>query len=76
MGLLLQCKPVIFSYTVENYAPFQSMSVRDSFLTVSEGVAEAPGPGYYSPLINLSNTKGGSSLNNKVINSTRLLILV
>lgn len=51
---------------LESYAPFQSMSVRESFLTISEGVAAAPGPGHYSPLNNSSSAKGGCSLGNKV----------
>ena len=49
-----------------SYAPFQSMSVRESFLTIDEGTAAAPGPAHYSFPINLSSIKGGSSLNNKV----------
>lgn len=46
----------------EGYAPFLSMSVRESFLTSNK----APGPGYYSPSIGYNcAAKGGSSLNNK-----------
>ena len=50
----------------EGYAPFQSTSIRESFLTISEGVAAAPGPGHYSPTINSDGAKGGRPLHNKV----------
>lgn len=53
-------------YPLEGYAPFLSMSVRESFLTINKGVAAAPGPCYYSPSIDINCAKGGSSLNNKV----------
>lgn len=49
---------------LDGYAPFQSMSVRESFLTISEGAAAAPGPGHYSPAINFDGAKG--PLQNKV----------
>lgn len=45
----------------ETYAPFQTMSARESFLTISEGAAAAPGPGHYSPIMKSSNIKGGKS---------------
>lgn len=57
---------MFFIYLLESYAPFQSMSVRESFLTINDGVAAAPGPGHYSPLKNSSAVKGGCSLGNKV----------
>ncbi|XP_064382075.1 sperm-tail PG-rich repeat-containing protein 2-like isoform X2 [Halichondria panicea] len=31
-----------------SYAPFQSMAVRESFLTVNDTLAAAPGPGHYT----------------------------
>lgn len=42
------------------------MGVRESFLTIDEGTAAAPGPAHYSPSIIHSSIKGGSSLSNKV----------
>ena len=63
--ILFMTKILSFIFLV-SYAPFQSMSIRESFLTISEGVAAAPGPGYYTPLINSGNIKGGNSLTNKV----------
>ncbi len=43
----------------ENYAPFQSMDPRESFLTIGESVASAPGPGHYNDVITRDKTKGG-----------------
>ena len=51
------------------FAPFLSMSKRESFLTVNEQVAVAPGPGYYTPPSSSSSArtnKGGASLQNRV----------
>jgi len=48
------------------YAPFLSMAVRESFLTVGESLAAAPGPGHYSPDATFKKTKGGGILHNKV----------
>jgi len=47
------------------YAPFLSMAVRESFLTVGESLAAAPGPGHYSPDATFKKTKGGGILHNK-----------
>lgn len=60
------CCTITFGIFAENYAPFQSMSDRESFLTINEGVAAAPGPGHYTPLIGSGGVKGGSSLSYKV----------
>ena len=48
------------------YAPFLSMAVRESFLTVGEQLAAAPGPGHYSHNTAFRPTKGGGILHNKV----------
>ena len=50
----------------ESYAPFLSMSVRESFLTVNESLAAAPGPGHYAPGFAFQKTKGGGSLDSRV----------
>lgn len=50
----------------ESYAPFLSMSARESFLTVNESLAAAPGPGHYAPGFAFQKTKGGGSLDSKV----------
>ena len=49
------------------YAPFLSMAVRESFLTVGEQLAAAPGPGHYSHHTAFRPTKGGGILHNKVV---------
>ena len=49
----------------ENYAPFCSMAVRRSFLTVGEQQASAPGPAHYTPTLE-DDVKGGGSLKSKV----------
>ena len=48
------------------YAPFLSMAVRESFLTVGEQLAAAPGPGHYSLNTAFRPNKGGGILHNKV----------
>lgn len=42
------------------------MSVRESFLTVNESLAAAPGPGHYAPGFAFHKTAGGSSLDSRV----------
>ena len=49
----------------ESYAPFCSMAVRRSFLTVGEQQASAPGPAHYTPTLE-DDVKGGGSLKSKV----------
>ena len=49
---------------VDGYAPFLSMTTRESFLTVPDNVVAAPGPGQYD-LNSWSKVKGGSTLANK-----------
>ena len=42
-------------------------SKRESFLTINEQLAVAPGPGYYSPpSTSMDAPKGGASLQNRV----------
>ena len=49
------------------YAPFGSMTSRETFVDVNNQVIAAPGPGQYDPLIkNLDRVKGGQSLSNTV----------
>ena len=57
----------LLCFCFAGYAPFQSMTVRESFLTVGEQLAAAPGPGHYSPSLRLRNAQGASSLKNRVI---------
>ena len=55
----------MFSFCLsDGYAPFLSMSLRDSFLTIKESVAAAPGPGAYNPRL-IDFVQGGSSLANQ-----------
>ena len=42
---------------VDGYAPFLSMTSRDTFLNPSDQVIAAPGPGQYDPLVPQSNIK-------------------
>ena len=66
--LLKKTVCIVLLYSTESYAPFQSMAVRESFLTVSENLAAAPGPGHYSPTLGprLGSDRGRGSLHNKV----------
>ncbi|CAB4000427.1 Hypothetical predicted protein [Paramuricea clavata] len=47
------------------YAPFGSMTSRETFVDVSDQTITAPGPGQYDPLLkNLDRVRGGQSLSN------------
>ena len=49
------------------YAPFGSMTGRETFFDVNDQTMAAPGPGQYNPLLNHhEKVKGGQSLANKV----------
>lgn len=49
-----------------SYAPFLSMAVRESFPSVSDQLAAAPGPGHYSlQTQHDANSRGAGSLQNK-----------
>ena len=49
------------------YAPFGSMTIRETFVDVNDQTVAAPGPGQYNPLLkNLDRVKGGQSLSNTV----------
>ena len=50
----------------DGYAPFLSMSLRNSFLTVKEDTTIAPGPGSYNPRL-YETVSGGSALANQSI---------
>ena len=52
-------------FQLESYAPFCSMAVRKSFLTVDQQLATAPGPSHYTPDLE-DHVKGGDSLKSKV----------
>ncbi|XP_077999351.1 sperm-tail PG-rich repeat-containing protein 2-like [Glandiceps talaboti] len=49
----------------DGYAPFSSMTPRESFLTVQDAVIAAPGPGQYDPGFAQDIVKGGRTLANK-----------
>jgi hypothetical protein len=52
---------------VVGYAPFGSMTSRETFVDVNDQTIAAPGPGQYDPLVkNLDRIKGGQSLSNTV----------
>lgn len=57
---------VIFCYFVDGYAPFLSMTTRETFLDVGDSVMAAPGPGQYDPGIIGERVKGGHTLANRV----------
>ncbi|XP_065668260.1 sperm-tail PG-rich repeat-containing protein 2 isoform X2 [Hydra vulgaris] len=61
----------ILFHKFDSYAPFLSVSLRESFLTIPESVAEIPGPGNYNPKL-LTSIKGGSTLQNKTSRFTEL----
>ena len=65
--MLLQAL-LFLSFFTDSYAPFQSMSVRESFLTVNESLAAAPGPGHYSVDTGsgFGSDRGRGALHNKV----------
>jgi len=48
----------------DGYAPFLSMTIRDSFLNVPDHVIAAPGPGHYD-VNSSSKVKGGSTVGNR-----------
>lgn len=49
----------------DGYAPFLSMTTRETFLDVGDSVMAAPGPGQYDPGIISERVKGGSTLANR-----------
>lgn len=51
-------------FFLDGYAPFLSMTIRETFLTVPDQVIAAPGPGQYD-LNSNSKVKGGSTVGNK-----------
>lgn len=60
-GLIL----IIFVH-LDGYAPFLSMTTRETFLDVGDSVMAAPGPGQYDPGVISERVKGGSTLANRV----------
>ena len=57
---------VVCFLNVDGYAPFLSMTTRETFLDVGDSVMAAPGPGQYEPAIISERVKGGSTLANRV----------
>ena len=53
-----------YSFFLDGYAPFLSMTIRDSFLNVPDHVIAAPGPGHYD-VNSSSKVKGGSTVGNR-----------
>ncbi|XP_068711122.1 sperm-tail PG-rich repeat-containing protein 2-like [Montipora foliosa] len=49
----------------DGYAPFLSMTARETFLDVGDSIMAAPGPGQYDPAIVAERVKGGSTLANR-----------
>lgn len=58
----------VLVFAVVGYAPFGSMTSRETFVDVNDQIIAAPGPGQYDPLLkNLDRVKGGQSLSNTVM---------
>lgn len=49
----------------DGYAPFLSMTTRETFLDVGDSIMAAPGPGQYDPAVVGERVKGGSTLANR-----------
>ncbi|XP_002731483.1 sperm-tail PG-rich repeat-containing protein 2-like [Saccoglossus kowalevskii] len=49
----------------DGYAPFSSMTQRETFLDVQDAVIAAPGPGHYDPAFAQDGVLGGKTLANK-----------
>ncbi|KAL5018397.1 hypothetical protein ScPMuIL_004119 [Solemya velum] len=49
----------------DGYAPFLSMTSRETFLNIADQVVAAPGPGHYDPNFAQENVKGGRTMGNK-----------
>ncbi|XP_074648562.1 sperm-tail PG-rich repeat-containing protein 2-like [Tubulanus polymorphus] len=49
----------------DGYAPFLSMTSRDTFLNPTDAIIAAPGPGQYDPGSAQENVKGGRALSNR-----------
>ncbi|KAL4240507.1 Sperm-tail PG-rich repeat-containing protein 2 [Mactra antiquata] len=52
-------------FKADGYAPFLSMTSRETFLNISDQVVAAPGPGHYDPAFAQDVVKGGKTLANK-----------
>lgn len=52
-------------FKADGYAPFLSMTSRETFLNISDQVVAAPGPGHYDPGFAQDHIKGGKTLGNK-----------
>ncbi|PAA58094.1 hypothetical protein BOX15_Mlig031153g1 [Macrostomum lignano] len=60
-------KPARTKIRADGYAPFNSLSTRDNFLTPNDAIVAAPGPGQYNVLSGSGQSAvvGGSSLANR-----------
>lgn len=52
-------------FKADGYAPFLSMTSRETFLNISDQVVAAPGPGHYDPRFAQDVVKGGKTIANK-----------
>lgn len=52
-------------FRADGYAPFSSMTARETFLHVPDNVIAAPGPGHYDPSASSQKISGGGSLANR-----------
>ncbi|XP_033103681.1 sperm-tail PG-rich repeat-containing protein 2-like [Anneissia japonica] len=57
--------PTSAKLRADGYAPFSSMTRRETFLTVQDSVIAAPGPGQYDPLVCQDRIVGGRTLANR-----------
>ena len=57
MPFLLTQFVTLHLYVVDGYAPFLSMTGRDTFLNPNDQVIAAPGPGQYDPHLPITNVK-------------------
>ncbi|XP_041363261.1 sperm-tail PG-rich repeat-containing protein 2-like [Gigantopelta aegis] len=54
-----------YNIKADGYAPFMSMSSRETFLNITDQVVAAPGPGHYDPQAPQLDVKGGRTMANK-----------
>lgn len=52
-------------FKADGYAPFLSMTSRETFLNISDQVVAAPGPGHYDPRFAQDIVRGGKTMGNK-----------
>lgn len=52
-------------FKADGFAPFMSMTSRETFLNISDQIVAAPGPGHYDPRFAQDIVKGGKTMANK-----------